>query len=402
MVFLQEHGWSGTFVGYGLTGMKGACMGKHHNGDSRRKTGNRGRGRFWAVIPAGGAGTRLWPLSRSTRPKYLLPLTGNQSLLQQTFDRLTRLTAPERILIICGSAHVAAIVQQLPDLPAANVIVEPSPSGTGPALALATALIGMRDPHAIVGSFAADHDVTNIDGFVSAVQASIAAARSGDLVTIGITPSRPETGYGYIERTDDVLVETHSGTAYRAARFVEKPDLERATAYVESGKFLWNAAMFVWRAQSLMQEMRRLLPGVAKGVEEIAAAWGSEEQERVAARVWATMPEVTIDTGIMEHAEHVAVVPAEMGWSDVGDFHSLGELVEQDGLGNSVRGDLLQIDTTNSVIWSETGRMVAMVGLDNIIVVDTEDALLIVDRSKSQEVRKVVSLLKDGLHDELS
>jgi mannose-1-phosphate guanylyltransferase len=360
------------------------------------------KSRFWAVIPAGGSGTRLWPLSRSTRPKFLLPLTGQQSLLQQTFDRLTRVTDPDRILVICGPAHVAAIVQQLPRLPASNVIVEPSPSGTGPALALATALIATQDPNAIMGSFAADHDVTDVDAFVDAVKASIVAARYGDLVTIGLTPSRPDTGFGYIERTDEVTATSATGTAYRAARFVEKPDLEHATRYVASGKFLWNAAMFVWQARTMMQEMQHLQPDIAAGVQEIAQAWGSEQQEQVTARIWSTMPNVTIDHGVMERARRVVVVPADMGWSDVGDFHSLGELIEQDGLGNSVRGDLLQIDTTNSVIWSETGRMVAMVGLDNIIVVDTEDALLIVDRTKSQEVRKVVERLKDGLHNELS
>jgi mannose-1-phosphate guanylyltransferase len=357
---------------------------------------------FWAVIPAGGSGTRLWPLSRSTRPKYLLQLLGNRTLLQQTFDRLTRLTDPAHILIICGPSHAEAICQQLPDLPNENIIVEPSPNGTGPALALATALIAERDPAAVMGSFAADHDVTDVDAFVAAVRASIAAAASGDLVTIGLTPSRPETGFGYIERTEEVTSESETGTAYRAARFVEKPDLERATEYVASGRFLWNAAMFIWRVDALMAELRRLQPRIAEVVTKIAGAWESDERDRVVDEYWGTMPNVTIDTGVMELARRVAVVPAEMGWSDVGDFHSLGELIEQDLLGNSVRGDLIQIDTTNSVVWSETGRPVAMIGLDNLIVVDTADALLLVERSKSQEVRKLVERLREGSHKELS
>ena len=361
-----------------------------------------GRGGFWAVIPAGGSGTRLWPLSRSTRPKFLLPLLGQESLLQQTFRRLLRLTEPQRILVVCGPAHAAAIARQLPDLPAANIIVEPSPNGTGPALALATALIQRRDPRAIMGSFAADHDVADVDAFTTAVRRAIAAARGGDLVTIGLTPTRAETGYGYIERTDEEIAGTEPGTAYRAARFVEKPDALHAAEYVASGRFLWNASMFVWRADALMAEVKRLLPEIHEGVHKIASAWESREQERVTAAVWATLPNVTIDQGVMEHAGRVAVVPAEMGWSDVGDWHGLGELIEQDGLGNSVRGDLLQIDTTNSVIWSESNRMVAMVGLDNIIVVDTEDALLVVDRRKSQEVRKVVEKLKEIMRDKLT
>ena len=352
------------------------------------------RANFWAVIPAGGSGSRLWPLSRSARPKFLLPLLGQQSLLQETFDRLLRLTAPDRILVVCGPAHAAAIARQLPQLPSANIIVEPSPNGTGPALALASALIARVDPGAIMGSFAADHDIADPDAFVAAVQTAIQAARGGDLVTIGLTPTRPETGYGYIERTDEVVLRAEDRVAYRAARFIEKPDLERASAFVASGKFLWNAGMFVWQVRALGAELQRLQPEIADGVREIARAWESRDQERVTARIWASLPDITIDHGIMEHAARVAVVPAEIGWSDVGDWSGLGELIEQDGLGNSVRGELLSIETTNSVIWSETGRMVAMVGLDNIIVVDTEDALLVVDREKSQEVKKVVEKLK--------
>ncbi len=357
---------------------------------------------FWAVIPAGGSGTRLWPLSRATRPKFLLPLLGTRSLLQQTFDRLVQLTDPAHILVVCGPAHSPAIARQLPDLPAGNIIVEPSPNGTLPAIALANALIARNHPHAIVGSFAADHDVADPEQFADAVRAAMAAASTGSLVTIGLTPSRPETGYGYIERTDEVVAESPTGIAYRAARFVEKPDLERAESYLVSGNYLWNAAMFTWQVDSFLQEVKRLQPDIFRGVAAIADAWETPSRERVTASVWHNLPDVTIDHGIMEQAAQVAVVPAEMGWSDVGDWNGLGDLIEQDALGNSVRGELLQIDTTNSVIWSETGRMVATVGLDNIIVVDTDDALLVVDREKSQEVRKVVEQLKSGIHPELS
>ncbi len=365
--------------------------------DTRRRAGA-----FWAVIPAGGSGTRLWPLSRSTRPKFLLPLLGNQSLLQQTFERLCRLTDPEHIVVVCGPAHVAAIARQLPELPTGNIIVEPAPNGTGPALALASALIARQDPDAIMGSFAADHDVTDTDSFVAAVRIAIAAAETGDMVTIGLTPTRPETGYGYIERTDEVVVDTGIGVAYRAARFVEKPDLETAQSYVDSGAFLWNAAMFAWRVDTLLKELELQQPLIFDGVQSIANAWDTRSRERVTASIWPTLPNITIDHGILENAASVAVVPAEMGWSDVGDWNGLGEMIEQDALGNSVRGDLLQIDTTNSVIWSETGRMVAMVGLDNIIVVDTDDALLVIDRKKSQDVRQVVERLKSGMRTELS
>lgn len=349
---------------------------------------------LWAVIPAGGSGTRLWPLSRAARPKFLLPLLGNRSLLQQTFDRVTRLTPPDRVLVVCGPAHAAAIARQLPDLPEANIIIEPSPNGTGPALALASALIQRVDPLATMASFAADHDVTDLDAFDAAVRTAAQAARLGDLVTIGLTPTRPETGYGYIERTSEERVNTDTGIAYRAERFVEKPDSETAESYIQSGKFLWNASMFIWRVDSLTHELRRLQPEILAGVAEIAKSWGQRDQERVLARVWHSLPNVTIDTGVMEHAERVAVVPAEMGWSDVGDWHGLGELIEQDSDGNAVRGDLIQIDTNNSVVWSDSRRMVATIGIENVVIVDTEDALLVVHRDRCQDVRKVVDELK--------
>lgn len=349
---------------------------------------------LWAVIPAGGSGTRLWPLSRAARPKFLLPLLGDRSLIQQTFDRVTRLTPPERVLVVCGPAHAAAIARQLPDLPEDNIIIEPTPNGTAPALALANALIQRADPLAIMASFASDHDVIDEEAFERAVRTAILAAKLGDLVTIGLTPTRPETGYGYIERTSEVRIEGEEGTAYRSARFVEKPNLATATEYMESGKFLWNASMFIWEVDSLTSELSRLQPAIQQGVTEIADAWDSRDREHVQARVWSTMPNVTIDTGVMEKADHVAVVPSEMGWSDVGDWHGLGELIEQDSSGNVIRGELVQIDTTNSVVWTETDRMIATIGIDNVVIVDTEDALLVVHRQRCQDVRKIVDKLK--------
>lgn len=357
---------------------------------------------FWAVVPAGGSGTRLWPLSRAARPKFLLPLLGEASLLQDTVARFAPLAPPERTLVVCGPAHAAAVARQLPALPAGNVVVEPAPKGSGPAITLATALVARRDPAAVVGSFAADHRVDDPAAFARAVRAAVAAADEGWLVTLGLTPTRSETGYGYIERTDEPVARTPNGTAYRAARFVEKPDLATATEYVASGRFLWNASMFVWRAQTLLEEVARLQPTLHAGVSQIAAAWGTARQERVTAEVWAELAESTIDQGVMERAARVAVIPAELGWSDVGDWHGLGELIAHDDLGNSVRGDVVQVDARRSVVWSETGRLVALVGVDNVAVVDTPDALLIVDRGHAQDVKRVVERLKSARRTELS
>ncbi len=356
---------------------------------------------FWSVIPAGGSGTRLWPLSRSVRPKFLLPLLGDRSLLQQTVDRLRPFSPPERTLVICGTAHAAAVARQVPELPDQNVIVEPSPKGSGPAIALAAAIIAKTDPNAVMGSFAADHEVQLPDAFVAAVRTAIATAAAGDwLVTIGLTPDRPETGYGYVERSDQVVAATPTGTAYRAVRFVEKPDLARATEYVESGHFLWNASMFIWRAQTLLDSLAILQPELLSALTRIADCWGTSEQEQVVADIWPTIAESTIDQGVMERANNVAVVPAEIGWSDVGDWHGLGELVAQDEANNSLHGDVTAIDCERCVLWSDSGRMIVTIGLENTIVVETGDTVLVANRSRAQEVRRIVKELHSiGRHD---
>ncbi len=352
----------------------------------------------WVVIPAGGAGTRLWPLSRAARPKFLLELVGEQSLLQQTVDRLTPFAPPARTLVVCGPSHAAGVARQLPTLPEANILVEPAPRGSGPAIALAAALIARWDPNAVMGSFAADHDVRDETNFVRAIQTAILAAAGGDLVTIGLAPTRPEVGYGYIERTDEVLVSASDRHAYRSARFHEKPDLTRATEYLASGRFLWNAGMFVWRVDAFLAKLSQLQPDLYAAIVHIAAAWGTPEQERITEEAWTNLPTSTIDAGVLEPAAaagRVAVVPAEFGWSDVGDWHGLGDLIQRDELGNSVRGDLIQAETHNSVVWSDTSRLIALLGLENIVVVDTDDALLVIDRARSQQVRQIVDRLRD-------
>lgn len=357
---------------------------------------------IWAVIPAGGAGTRLWPLSRAGRPKFLLNLLGPRSLLQTTGDRLAPLTTPERTLVVCGPQHAAEVARQLPHVPAANVLVEPSPRGSGPAIGLAAAIVTRHEPDAVMGSFAADHDVRDRHAFARAVRAAVGAAREGWLVTIGLTPTRPETGYGYIERSDEVVGASPDGTAYCAASFVEKPDLARAETYVESGRFLWNAGMFVWRAQALLDEMARLQPDLHAGLLRIAAAWGTPDQDAVVAATWAGLPVSTIDQGVMEQAARVAVVPSSMGWSDIGDWHGLARLADHDAEGNTLPPAVVQVASTNSAVWSTTDRLVALVGVDNLVVVDTPDGLLVADRSRAQEVRRIVELLKERRRDDLT
>lgn len=357
---------------------------------------------LWAVIPAGGAGTRLWPVSRAARPKFLLPLHGDTSLLQQTAARLAPIVAPDRTLVVCGPGHAAAVARQLPTFPDQNILVEPAPKGSGPAIGLAAAIIARQDSAAIMASFAADHAVRDEAAFATAVATAVATARQGWLTAIGLTPTRAETGFGYIERTDEVVVTTATGTAYRASKFHEKPGRRQAERYLASGDFFWNASMFVWRVSTLLAELERLQPALHAALQEVAAAWGTPTQDQVAADVWAGLAAVTIDEGIMERSTRIAVVPAEMGWSDIGDWHVLGQLSAPDAAGNSLRGDVVPIATTNSAAWSESGRLIALVGLDNVVVVDTDDAVLVADRSRSQEVRQVVELLKERRRDELT
>jgi mannose-1-phosphate guanylyltransferase len=351
---------------------------------------------FWAVIPAGGSGTRLWPVSRSGQPKFLLPLVNpDRSMIQQTVDRLGDLCPPGQTLVVCGPAHATPIARQLPELGDAQIIVEPSPKGSGPAIALAAAIIARHNPSAVMGSFAADHDVRDVHAFNAAVRGAIAAAQEGWLVTIGIQPTRAETGYGYIE-WDEAPMPVHGHhEIHRALRFVEKPDLPTATAYVESKRFFWNASMFVWRVDAFLAELERHMPEVATAVHIIAGAWGTPDQDAVMGEIWPALPDVTIDNGLMEVSDRIAVVPAEMGWSDVGDWHGLGALLDHDERGNSIRGDIIDAECSNNVVWSDTPRVISLLGLSNIIVVDTEDALLVAERGHAQLVRGTVSRLKD-------
>jgi mannose-1-phosphate guanylyltransferase len=345
---------------------------------------------FYSVIPAGGSGTRLWPLSRANRPKFLLPLLDNQSLLQLTAARLAPFSPPERIYTVSGKAHVAAIARQLPELPEANLIVEPAMRGTGAAIALSALLIAQRDPRAIMGSFAADHNIRDPSAFHQALRTAIGAAEAGFLTTIGIAPDRPEIGYGYIERTDRLAL---SG-AYFAQRFVEKPDLATAGRFLESGHYLWNASMFVWRVDLFLRAFELAQPALFQSLECIASTWHDPERADEVERAWLELPVTTIDQGLMEHVDEFVVVPAEMGWSDIGDWNGFSELIVADANENCIKGAVVSEHSSRCVVWSETGRTLALVGVDNIAVIDLDDALLVVDRAHAQDVRAVVAKME--------
>jgi mannose-1-phosphate guanylyltransferase len=352
---------------------------------------------LYAVIIAGGSGTRLWPRSRVKQPKPFLDLIGEATMIQETQSRLLPLIPPERVLVVTNRTYVETVADQLPDVPAENLIAEPSGRGTAPAIGLAAIHLRRRDPQATMASLHADHLITNPTAFRAALAAAGEVAGEGWLVTLGIQPTSPETGYGYIERGQ--LIGQHGAlSVYRVARFVEKPPRERAEQFLAAGTYSWNSGMFVWKVDRILEEMGEHLPDQRRALEEIAAGFGTADEAATVQRVWSELPrETTIDYGIMEKASRVAVLPVDIGWTDIGSWSTVYDLSEKDGSGNVVVGQHVGDRTTGSFIYSPH-RLIATLGLDNIVVVDTGDALLICPRAQAQNVKQVVALLqKNGL-----
>lgn len=345
--------------------------------------------RLWAVVPAGGAGTRLWPLSRASSPKFLHDLTGSgRTLIQATVDRLVPLVG-QRVLVVTGAAHQDAVRKQLPDLAAAQVIPEPSARDSMAAIGLAAATVERDDPHGLVGSFAADQVIRDTEVFRACVREAAAVADTGLLVTIGIEPTSPSTGFGYI-RTGEPLAGFP--TACAVVEFVEKPDTERARGYVESGDYRWNASMFVARASLLLDLLAVNHPELAAGLRAIAADPTTIEL------AWPELEKIAIDHAVAEPAAaagKVAVVPGGFDWEDVGDFASLRDLLPRAG-GTTVLGDpdlVISRDSTGLVV-PDGGRLVAVVGLEDVVVVDTGDAVLVTTADRAQDVKAVVEELR--------
>jgi mannose-1-phosphate guanylyltransferase len=352
----------------------------------------------YAVIPAGGSGTRLWPLSRTDRPKFLHPLTGtDRSLLQATFDRLAPLVGADHVYVVTGTAHAEAVCAQLPELAPANLIVEPSPRDSCAAIALATGVIERRAPGAVVGSFAADHLINDVPAFHDVVRAAVEGARTGQLMTIGITPSRPETGYGYLE-----CGETVGGAAQTVLAFREKPMLDVATEYVKTGRYLWNAGMFVWQAAVFLDQLARRRPDVADPIQHIVAAWDGPDQGSVLDATWSNVPKVAVEYAVMEPASLdglVSTVPGDFGWSDIGDFETVGTLLGRERDGVTVVGgtdrQVAALDTDGVVVVPSEGRLVALLDVHDVVVVDTPDAVVVCRRDRVQDVKKLTELLRE-------
>ena len=341
---------------------------------------------FHAVIPAGGAGTRLWPLSRASRPKFLLDLTGSgRSLLQQTWDRLSELVPADHVHVVTGPAHAPLIQDQLPDL--SNLYIEPAPRDSMPAIGLAAAIIDHREPGSILGSFAADQTIEDDAAFTAAVREAVAVADDGTICTLGVTPRGPSTAFGYIEAGPQLEV-SGAPTARAVSRFVEKPDAATATDYVERGSYFWNAGMFVTRTDILMGHLRRLHPELHDGLQRIGQSWDTESRDATLSTVWPELAKIAIDHAIAEPVSlegGISVVPGDFGWDDIGDFAALSHLPDSP--------DAVWIDSSGLAI-ADDGTAIAVVGIPNAIVVRTADALLVTTLDNAQRVKEVPAELR--------
>jgi mannose-1-phosphate guanylyltransferase len=356
---------------------------------------------YYGVIMAGGGGTRLWPLSRKSRPKQMLRLIDERSLFQTSVQRLEGVFPPERILVVTVSDQAGQLREQCPEIPPENYLLEPMPRGTASVVGLAAVALQQRDPQATMAILTSDHFIGNNERFRLLLHAAHDVAQDGYLVTLGIAPSFPATGYGYIQQ-GELLGAYRDMPVYRVVRFKEKPGEDQAQAMLSTGDHAWNSGMFVWQVGQILAEFRRQMPDLSASLEEIARAWDAPGRQSVLDRVWPGIRAETIDYGIMEGARQVAVIPAEgLNWSDVGTWDSLFSVLPGDGAGNIVMGGQhVGLDTRDSLVYvNEEHRLIVTIGVEDLVVVDTGDVLLVCRKDQAQKVRQVVDQLKQSGQD---
>lgn len=354
---------------------------------------------LYAAILAGGVGTRLWPRSRVTRPKQFSDITGSgRSMIQATADRLAGLVPGDRQYVITGVQYAALAAEQLPAMPAGQVIAEPNGRNTGPAIGLACLHLRLRDPDSVVAFLHSDHVIADVSRFQAALRRAEEAARHGYIVTLGIEPTHPHTGYGYIRRGEALPAAATDLPAYRVQQFLEKPNRSAAEAFLAEGGYSWNGGMFITHVNVMLGEIQRQQPQLFACLEEIDFSLRSDRPDAqkyaVLEAVWQRMPGISIDHGVMEGAEKVAVVPLDAGWSDVGSWDALAAVLQQDETNNYVaKGEVLTIDSQDNIVYCDK-PMVVLIGVHNLVVVDSGDTLLVGDQKQMQRVKEVVDQLR--------
>jgi mannose-1-phosphate guanylyltransferase len=354
---------------------------------------------LFAIVMAGGSGTRFWPKSRRHRPKQLLDLHGDATMLQQTVARVAPLVPAERTFVITGADQVDATREQLPQLPSANVVAEPCPRDTAPCVGLAAEIVAALDPDGTMIVMPADHVIRPDEAFHRAVKAAAAVVEEapGSLVTFGVRPTRPDTGYGYIRR-GEALGARDGVAVHRVVQFREKPDRETAERFLASGDYAWNAGIFVWKARTILGEIRRHKPLLGAALDRVGAAWGTAAGPDVLAAEFPQMERTPIDKAVMEKAEDVKVLEVVYDWNDVGDWRALRPLLPADEAGNAIRGEVVALDTKDSIIVSDDGGLIATIGLEDVVVVQSGGATLVARRDQLDKLKGLVESLNDRGH----
>jgi mannose-1-phosphate guanylyltransferase len=353
---------------------------------------------FYAVIMAGGGGTRLWPLSRSNHPKQMLKIGSQRTLFQQAVERIRGVFPPERILVVTVQSQAEGLMEEAPEIPQENFLLEPSPRGTASVVGLAACVLALRDKDAVMAILTADHIIGDTALFSDLLKASYDAAETGKLVTLGVPPEYPSSGYGYLQRGRAAGV-FQGFSAFEVLKFKEKPDTATAQKYLASGDHEWNSGMFFWRVDRILVEFQRLMPELYTALEEIRAAWNTNQQKNVLAAEWGKIQPQTIDFGIMENARNVVVIPApDLRWSDVGSWDSLFGVIEPDVNGNIILNHSQIVGNLSDSLLHESDpeKIFASVGLKDMIIIDTPDALMICPRGDSERIRELVIKLKEA------
>ncbi|MBI4553715.1 MAG: NTP transferase domain-containing protein [Candidatus Latescibacteria bacterium] len=345
------------------------------------------------VIMAGGRGTRFWPRSRSRTPKQLLNIVGDGTMLRQTFDRVRPLADPSRVWVVTNEEYREAVAHQLPDLPPDHIIAEPLVRSTAPCIGLAALHVHRRAGDEVMAVLSADHWIGDEAAFLRCLMTGAEVARhERTIVTIGIQPTSPETGYGYIQ-VGTLLGEMDGQRVHRVVRFTEKPDRETAEQFLNGGQHLWNSGIFVWTASTILWHIERLAPELHQGLMEIERALGTADEPGRVRRVYETLPTVSIDYAVMERADQVAVVLGGFGWSDVGSWSAVQPFWERDEHGNAVRGQVIGVDASGMIVESG-GKLVALIGVDDLIVIETDDVLLVCRKDRDQDIKRMISELE--------